>query len=61
MMRHWRKYPPMHRLMAAYVGFEPEYTTEEQVARGAMGPLDMLEHFKRTGGKVDTAHMPGAG
>lgn len=49
---HWRKYPPAHRLIAWEIGFEPQYTGEELIKQGAMGPEDFLLHFKATKGKL---------
>lgn len=50
---YWRRQPPTHVLVVAYLGCEAPKTIEEQWAQGALSPADFLEHFKRTGGKVD--------
>ena len=51
---YWRRVaPPTHRLMAGWVGFEPQLTIEEQWAQGAMGPEDFAAYYQKTGGRVD--------
>jgi hypothetical protein len=49
---YWEEWPPMHELLAGYVGYERPLTLEEQYDRGAMGPAEFLHHYKATGGKL---------
>ena len=49
---YWAKHPPVHLLVAAYLGWEAPKTLEQQWAEGAMGPADFLDHYRRTGGKL---------
>ena len=49
---YWQKQPPVHVLVAAYLGYEAPKTIEEQRAEGAMDPMEFMEFFKRTQGRV---------
>jgi hypothetical protein len=48
----WTEWPPVNELLAMVHGYEKPLTMEEKIAAGAMGPLEFLEHAKRTGGKL---------
>lgn len=50
---YWRDWPPLNELKAMEIGYKKPMTVEEQWEAGAMGPGDFLEHFKRTGGKLN--------
>jgi len=50
---YWESQPPVHELVAAYLGYERPKTVEQQWAEGAMGPAEFAAHFKQTGGKLD--------
>jgi hypothetical protein len=50
---YWRLHPPVHVLVAAFIGYEAPKTAEQEWAEGALSPADFLEHFRRTGGKVE--------
>lgn len=52
LFRHWKKHPPVHRLMAWEMGIEPELSVDEMIDQGAMGAEDFLHHYKVTGGKL---------
>ena len=34
------------------VGYEKPLTMEEKIERGAMGPMDFLQHYQKHGGKM---------
>lgn len=48
---YWRRNPPIHELVASFMGFKPPLTIEEQWAQGAMGPADFLAWVEATEGK----------
>lgn len=50
--KYWRDWPPIHELARMAVGYEKPMTMEEKIAQGAMGPLDFLNHYRATGGKI---------
>jgi len=53
LLDHWRRHPPAADLIAAYIGFQPPQTVEEQWAAGAMGPEDVLVRLRASGGKIE--------
>lgn len=53
LLDYWQDHPPVHVLVAAYLGFEPPKTVEQQWAEGAMSPADFLAHFQATGGRIE--------
>lgn len=49
LMKHWRKFPPLRDLMAAYVGFEPQPDTPPQKP---MTAEEFRALMAMTGGKM---------
>lgn len=43
----------MHEMAKAYLGIKKPLTMKEEIAQGAMSPEEFMEHFKRTGGKLE--------
>jgi hypothetical protein len=53
LLAYWHEHPPVHFLVAAYLGYEPPKTIEQQWAEGAMNPADFAAHSRVTGGRVE--------
>lgn len=53
LFEYWREYPPVHEMVKSYLGIKKPLTMKEEIAQGAMGPEEFMEHFKMTGGKIE--------
>jgi hypothetical protein len=47
-----RLYPPLHKLAAAWVGYEPPPPQSATLGTETMGPLDFAAFVDRFGGKI---------
>lgn len=54
LFEYWKKCPPVSELTIITSGWQAPVTMEEAIKQGAMGPMEFLEHFKKTKGKVRT-------
>lgn len=58
LMEYWRDHPPVHELVAAYLGYEKPMTTEQKVSQGSMSFEEFAHYAQKTGGKVNTGPPP---